>query len=96
MESCNQNIVFQQVKTLALYSIVALRETVPVALDSVTLPVIRRFARKTQQYMGLYRRGADGPFAEFVALRYKSHRSISREQYNELLQECQTRYNIRV
>ena len=77
------------------YSIVALRETVPKALNSVTLAVIRRFARKTQQYMDLYRRGADGPFAEFVARRYKSHRPISREQYSELLQNYKTRYDIR-
>ena len=61
-----------------------LQETVPRALDSVDLITIRRFARKTWRYMDLYRHGVTGKLAEYAAKKYKSHRRIPENVWEEL------------
>ena len=66
------------------YTWSGLQETVPRALDSVDLITIRRFARKTWRYMDLYRHGVTGKLAEYAAKKYKSHRRIPENVWEEL------------
>src|SRR6185436_6855797 len=61
------------------YTWVGLQKTVPEALDSVSLIMIRKFARKSQRYMDAYRKGLTGKLAEFTVKKYKSHRRIPDE-----------------
>ena len=66
------------------YTWSGLQETVPRALDSVNLVTIRRFARKTWRYMDLYRHGITGKLAEYAAKKYKLHRRIPEDAWDEL------------
>ena len=66
------------------YTWVGLQKTVPEALDSVPLIMIRKFARKSQRYMDAYRKGLTGKLAEFAVKKYKSHRRVLNNIYNEL------------
>jgi len=66
------------------YTWSGLQETVPRALDSVNLITIRRFARKMWRYMDLYRHGFTGKLAEYAARKYKSHRRIPENAWEEL------------
>ena len=50
--------------------------TVPLALDSVSLYSICKFERKSARYMDCYRKGLDMKQAEYAVKRYKSHRKI--------------------
>ena len=43
------------------------------ALKSVNMITIRRFARKAWRYMDLYRKGITGKLAEYATKKYKSH-----------------------
>ena len=65
------------------YTWVGLQKTVPEALDSVPLITIRKFARKSKRYMDVYRKGLTGKLAEFAVKKYKSHRRVPNEIYNE-------------
>lgn len=67
------------------YSWASLQKTVPEALDSVPLITIRKFARKSWKYIDIYNKGVTGKLAEFAAKKYKSHRHVSDEVYNEIL-----------
>jgi transposase len=58
------------------YSWSGLQCTVPAALESVNIIMIRKFARKAWRYMDLYRKGITGKLAEYAAKKYKSHRCI--------------------
>ena len=58
------------------YSWSSLQRVVPVALESVDIILIRKFARKAWRYMDLYRNGITGKLAEYAAKKYKSHRCI--------------------
>jgi len=66
------------------YSWAGLQETVPEALDSVPLITIRKFARKSWRYMDIYRKGITGKLAEFVVKKYRSHRRVPDEVYDEI------------
>ena len=66
------------------YTWSGLQETVPRALDSVSLITILRFARKMWQYMDLYWHGFTGKLAEYAARKYKSHRRILEHAWEEL------------
>ena len=67
------------------YSWASLQKTVPEALDSVPLITIRKFARKSWRYIDIYNKGVTGKLAEFAAKKYKSHRHVPDEVYNEIL-----------
>lgn len=50
---------------------------VPESLDACPLSTIRRFFRRVQRYMDVYRLGAKGILAEYAVKKYRSHRSIT-------------------
>ena len=50
-----------------------LQKTVPLALSSVSLTIIRWYARKAFRYMDAYRKGLTGKAAEFAVKKYHSH-----------------------
>ena len=52
---------------------------------SHSLITIRKFARKSWKYIDIYNKGVTGKLAEFAAKKYKSHRHVSDEVYNEIL-----------
>ncbi|CAB4416861.1 unnamed protein product [Rhizophagus irregularis] len=54
-----------------------LQRTVPLALASVPLTTIRRYARKAFRYMDVYRKGLTGKAAEFAVKKYHLHRRVS-------------------
>jgi len=58
------------------YSWTGLQRTVPLALASVSLTSIRRYARKAFHYMDVYRKGLTGKAAEFAVKKYCSHRRV--------------------
>ena len=66
------------------YTWAGLQKTVPEALDSVSLITIRRYAQKSWRYMDIYKKGITGKLAEFAAKKYKSHRRVPDNIYNEL------------
>lgn len=66
------------------YTWSGLQKTVPEALDSVSLTIIRKFARKSWRYMDIYQKGITGKLAEFAVKKYKSHRRVPNEIYNEI------------
>jgi len=49
------------------------------ALDACPLITIRRFFRRVDRYMSVYRHGATGRLAEFAVKKYRSHRGITKE-----------------
>jgi hypothetical protein len=58
------------------YNTDSLRLIIPLALDSVSLLMIRHFSRKSFRYMDAYRKGLYGYLAEFAVKKYHSHRRI--------------------
>jgi hypothetical protein len=64
------------------YSFVGLQRTVPIALDSVFVPLIRKIARKCYRYMdAFWPKGKSGTQlsmqqVEFAMKKYKSHRCV--------------------
>ena len=78
------------VRSRCNYDFNHLVQVVPVALNSVSLAKIRRFARKSYRYMDAYRvRGSDGNSLtskqiEYAVKRYRQHRKIPLRILNEL------------
>jgi len=58
------------------YTFKSLEKTVPLALNSVSLENIRKFARRCWRFMDAYRQGLTGIDALYAVKRYKSHRKI--------------------
>ncbi|PKY54915.1 hypothetical protein RhiirA4_474000 [Rhizophagus irregularis] len=58
------------------YSWTGLQRVVPLALDSVPISHIRKYARKSARYMDCYRKGLDAKQAEYAVKKFKSHRMI--------------------
>jgi hypothetical protein len=58
------------------YSFKGLKAIVPLALDSVGLFNIRRYARRSGRYMSAYEQGLSGKAAVFAVKKYKSHRRV--------------------
>jgi hypothetical protein len=61
-----------------------LQETVPRALQSVSLTEIRNYARKAFRYMDAYRIGLTGKAAEYAVKKYRSHRKLPESAINDL------------
>ena len=57
-------------------------QSVDVALDSVDLPTIRRFARKSFRYMDLYRQGITGKLAEYACKKFRRIDVFLRMRYS--------------
>ena len=66
------------------YTWKGLQKIVPEALDSVSLITIHHFTQKSWHYMNIYRKGITGKMAEFAVKKYKSHRRVPDNIYNEL------------
>ena len=66
------------------YSLSGLRQTIPHALDSVSIETIRKLYMRTNRYMDAYRHGLRGKAAEFAVRQYKSHRRIPAGVLDEL------------
>jgi len=66
------------------YTWAGLQRIVPEALDSISLITIRKFARKSWRYMDIYRKGISGKIAEFAVKKYKSHRRVPDNIYDEI------------
>jgi len=58
------------------YSWTGLQRTVPLSLASVSLTIIRRYARKAFRYIDIYQKGLTGQAAEFAVKKYRSHRRV--------------------
>lgn len=58
------------------YTFKGLEKTIPLALKSVGVEKIQRFARKSFRYMDAYRKGMDGALADIQVRKYRSHRRI--------------------
>ena len=66
------------------YTQLGLQKIVSKALDSISSITIRKFARKSWRYMDIYRKGISGKLAEFAVKKYKSHRCVPDNIYNEI------------
>jgi hypothetical protein len=77
------------------YDAAGLRALVPLALDSVSLVQIRRFARKSWRYMDAYRHGLSGYLAEFAVKRYRSHRRLPVKNLEDWEREYEQKENKR-
>jgi hypothetical protein len=69
------------------YSIVALRKVVPLSLDAVPLPSIRKYFRRATHLMQAYSKGCTYKLAEYAHKKYKSHRRILDHQLDQILLE---------
>lgn len=69
------------------YTWAGLQETVPQALDSVSIVSIRKFARKSWRYIQLYREGLTGKLAEYACKKFKSHRRIPQDELDKFINE---------
>jgi hypothetical protein len=58
------------------YSFKGLKTIVPLALDSVGLVNIRRYACRSARYMSAYEQGLSGKAAVFAVKKYRSHRRV--------------------
>ncbi|GBB92235.1 hypothetical protein RclHR1_01990007 [Rhizophagus clarus] len=58
------------------YSWTGLQRVVLLALDSVPISHIRKYARKSARYMDCYRKGLNAKQAEYAVKKFKSHRAI--------------------
>ena len=66
----------KRIKDNCKYNFKELQNIVPLALDSVSLPLMRRFWRKSMRYIDAYRRGLSVEQAEYAVKKYKSHRRL--------------------
>ena len=66
------------------YTWLGLQKIVPIALNSVPLITIRKYAQKSWRYMNIYRKGITGKLAEYAVKKYKSHRRVPDNIYNEI------------
>ena len=64
------------------YTFAGLQKTVLLALESVDLEVICKFARRSFRYIDAYRLGLTGEDAERQVKKYKSHRRIPEDWIN--------------
>jgi hypothetical protein len=67
------------------YTWKGLQETVSHALDSVPLNHIRKYSQKSANFMECYQKGLTGVQADYVLKKYKSHRSVSDFNIDELI-----------
>ena len=65
------------------FTLVKLRQIINPALDSVSVDLIRKYARKARDYEAAYRAGLNaGKGVEAAVKEYKSHRKIFNESFN--------------
>ena len=62
------------------YSFVGLQNTVTPALESVSLDAIRKYFRKSRDYIHAYREGISGYQANEAVKKYKSHRKVPEQE----------------
>ena len=65
------------------FTLVKLRQIINPALDSVSVDLIRKYARKARDYEAAYRAGLNaGKGVEAAVKQYKSHRRNFNESFN--------------
>ena len=64
------------------YTFEGLKRTISPALESVSLDTIRKYFRKSRDYMHAYREGFTGYPANNKVKVYKSHRKVSEAESN--------------
>jgi len=69
------------------YTFAHLRVQVPLILKEVPLETIRAFHRKAWRYIDAYHKGLEGPLAEWVVKKYKSHRRLPTKAVEEFVCE---------
>ena len=73
------------------YSFAGLMKTVPIALDAVPLPTIRRYFRKVQHLMEAYHQGMGFKLAAFAHQKFKCHRSLPEGRMDEILADMKAK-----
>ena len=69
--------VKSRLRRLCIFSIHALRESLPVELDSIPIEFFRKAARHCFRFMSGYRQGLVGSLLDYTQQRkYKGHRTI--------------------
>jgi len=71
------------------YSIISLRMTVPLSLDAVPVPSIRKYFRRATHLMQAYAKGYSYKLAEYAHKKYKSHRRIPDHKIGPILDEIE-------
>ena len=69
------------------YSIISLRKTVPLSLDAVPVPSIRKNFCRATHLMQAYTEGYSYKLAKYAHKKYKSHRRIPNHHMDEILCE---------
>ena len=68
------------------FTLTRLRQIIEPALDSVTVDLIRKYARKSRDYEKAYRDGNKaGKAVEDAVKLYKSHRKVFSEHFNLIM-----------
>ena len=65
-----------KLRRLCIFSIHALRESLPVELDTIPIAFFRRAARHCFRFMSGYRQGLVGSLLDYTQRKYKGHRMI--------------------
>ena len=65
-----------KLRRLCIFSIHALRESLPVELDTIPEAFFRRAARHCFRFMSGYRQGLVGSLLDYTQRKYKGHRTI--------------------
>ena len=68
--------VKSRLRRLCIFSIHALRESLPVELDSIPIEFFRKAARHCFRFMSGYRQGLVGSLLDYTQRKYKGHRTI--------------------
>ena len=66
-------------------------EIVPIALDAVPLPTIRRYFRKVKHLMEAYHEGYGYKLAAFAHQKFKTHRSLPEGRMDEIIADMKAK-----
>lgn len=90
-----------RLRRICVFSIHALRESLPIELDTVPIAFFRRASRHCLRFMSgyIYRKGLTGLLLDYTQRKYKGHRAIPNFVITDLQKEyddhCQKRIKIR-
>jgi hypothetical protein len=78
-----------RLRRICVFSIHALRESLPIELDTIPVAFFRRAARHCLRFMSGYRKGLTGLLLDYTQRKYKGHRAIP----NFVLTDLEREYN---
>ena len=88
-----------RLRRTCVFSIHALRESLPIELDTIPVAFFRRASRHCLRFMSGYRKGLTGLLLDYTQRKYKGHRAIPNFVISDLQKEydehCQKRIKIR-